>query len=956
MGCSGPLCDAIKPKGGGCFGPFCDLDVCLIGCGKGGGGGGGGGKKPPGKPDPPENEDDPTGPPSPPDGPDPPEDEDKPTKLTADPFAKPTAKPTQSASKKSTSQVVSEGECETKKTATEVTEYCNVVTQFANFGSTSSVAAPRTTCTSTKIRVTHGCEVTATTTSKFNNCSKTQTATGFTKFCTESVSGGVTYTPCTKTISTVFEGCSVTATTTSVVDEACQAMVTLAPDDPQGEFGSLPANDTCPFYPGIEVSVLEDQGQDGKEENGTCALFNGTRPTIDDDQGSGSSKSCKSKNGTASSGGSCPVSIATLIQGPDGAEDGTEKSCPMNFTMPLEPDGILEGEDAPSCNATVGFNVTYEMELGQGEDGYRNQSCALNTTLEVDNEQGEDGELNEGDEGGEGGGSGGRGERGGRKGGCPVPPDGVIISPLADQGDYAPMNESSCPDLDPRFPVSPLDEQGDDMMPEVSFCPMSNITIEEFIDHPDEQDSSSSTQKSKTSSSSKSKTKASSTSSVNSTLQSEIWSAFIAKATASITASINSTLQNEIWSAFISKATASNTCAPPKVSNLGDCSLVVPMQIIRSKPSNGFAWSCGCENQQRRTVSPTVVCGKTMCPNHVWKSTSSSSEEPVTHLPDLPTLSSLSISLKSNKPQKPQTTSEYSPCLPCNIPKSTQYGSCSTWKTWSHIYIPPGMQQVPGPTKTSCKCEFEGGTTKVNREVVCGQTVCPNQAEQISLKYPNECPWSACVPPLNSDFGRCALKTHLWMARDLQSMTGYECNCDMQPSTRVNVQTGCNGRPVCPNQINMVTNVPSWTDIVPQGEQTKACWTYLPSLLFFGSCTLTWKPVDSAPPFLGRKDACYCNVKDDPEWPAIFEPKHTACGGGWLCPNSDPIKVERRSAGLNESFEVNDGTWHGMVLELPATATAVVPLMPMVTDATPGSVPLAASEPTKMASNVEMRD
>lgn len=97
------------------------------------------------------------------------------------------------------------------------------------------------------------------------------------------------------------------------VDEACQAMVTLAPDLYQGEFGSLPANDTCPFYPGIEVSVLEDQGQDWQEENGTCPIFNGTRPIIDDDQGNDGGKSCKSRNGTASSGGSCPVSIATLI-------------------------------------------------------------------------------------------------------------------------------------------------------------------------------------------------------------------------------------------------------------------------------------------------------------------------------------------------------------------------------------------------------------------------------------------------------------------------------------------------------------------------------------------------------------------------------------------------------------------------------------------------------------------
>lgn len=42
-----------------------------------------------------------------------------------------------------------------------------------------------------------------------------------------------------------------------------------------------------------------------------------------------------------------------------------------------------------------------------------------------------------------------------------------------------------------------------------------------------------------------------------------------------------------------------------------------------------------------------------------------------------------------------------------------------------------------------------------------------------------------------------------------------------------------------------------------------------------------------------------------------------------------------------------DGGWDGPVLQLPTIATAVGPLIAEGTDATPGSVPLAAVEPTR---------
>jgi hypothetical protein len=297
--------------------------------------------------------------------------------------------------KKSSSQSLSQSECETK-TATHITAFCNIVTQVPGSGNGSSAtSAPRTTCTSTKEEVTQGCSVKGTTTSEFDSCSQTQTATEFTKYCTESVSDGKTYTPCTKTVSTVFEGCSVTATTTSVIDEACHAMVTFAPDDPQGEFGSLPPqNDTCPYLSSVNISPSDDQGQDGMKGNGTCPIWNGTRPSFDNDQGSDEPRTCSMSNDTM----------------------------------------VLE----------LGF-------LDQGQDGFLNQSCPIGTdlTIVVDAEQGEDGNAEQN---------------------CPAIPEGVIITPLADQGTYESTN-ASCPLLNPRFPISPMDEQSDDWDPQVKEIP-----------------------------------------------------------------------------------------------------------------------------------------------------------------------------------------------------------------------------------------------------------------------------------------------------------------------------------------------------------------------------------------------------------------------------------------------------------------------------------------------------
>lgn len=233
-----------------------------------------------------------------------------------------------------------------------------------------------------------------------------------------------------------MRGCSVSATTTSVIDDTCPTLVAVAPDDVQGEDGSHPSgNQTCPVYPGIEVSVLDDQGQNGLEKNDTCPVLNGTASTFDDDQGSEGSKSCK-LNGTVAGGATCPAN-GILIQGPDGVQDGERNSsCPMqNVTIPYEPDGALEGE-SPSCsNSTGGFNLTAEQDEGQGEDGVFNQTCMLGANLTVDNDQGENG-----------------------------------IRP----------NTSVCLSLDSSGVISPLDDQGDDWVPP-GVSPQTPVTVDQSL-------------------------------------------------------------------------------------------------------------------------------------------------------------------------------------------------------------------------------------------------------------------------------------------------------------------------------------------------------------------------------------------------------------------------------------------------------------------------------------------
>ena len=756
---------------------------------------------------------------------------------------------------------------------------CNIFTEAVgiNWGNDTTVSAPRTTCTSTKRRVTQGCEVTAATTTLFDSCTRKQTATDFTKFCTESVSSGVTYTPCTKTVSTVIEGCSVTATTTSVIDDVCQAQVKLAPDDPQGEFGTLPAtssNETCPYFPGLNVTVLDDQGSDGQKKNDTCPMPNGTRTSLDDDQGDDEPKqTCKLNNGTMVEGGaapSCPSSNTTLIQGPDGAEDGnaTIASCPLNNTITFEPDGALDGDSAPLCNATFNMNATMEQELGQGEDGTLNQSCPIggDSTLEVDNEQGEDRQPTQEDL-------------------CPVIPDGIILSPLADQGDYAPINESSCPALDSRYPISWLDEQGDDWHPVISACPIPNITIEELPDEP--------------------------------------------------TDSANST----------SSASSSSTtdCRPPSVEGLGRCALVLPkMKAKRDVPiieglqaaekesmlaergvtsgSPVTSWSCSCQWQTAgQVVTATTKCGTPMCPN--WQTTSTRTSTEI-----------------DTKPMITFQTPIYTPCK-CLMPTSRWIGACSSWTA-------ANAPHNPKPEHLSCECELNAShavsQTILSRQDVCGQLVCPNQLELTSLEVPEKCPKSACIPPINTNIGVCWQKSYAFKRKG-EDFTGWECICNDDSGRLIPPVSGCNNSPVCPNQADLITNIPNGLGRLSNTDWP--CPTTLPNIPFFNSCVRIGKDKS--------RQSCNCGISGDPGNTQVFAAFGLATFGmsgcsDLLCPNSRYDAVGRRAPqviepGQYEAGEFTPRAW------ATSTATVVGPLSAAITDATPGPVPTAAGPTVLMA-------
>jgi hypothetical protein len=157
----------------------------------------------------------------------------------------------------------------------------------------------------------------------------------------------------------------------------------------------------------------------------------------------------------------------------------------------------------------------------------------------------------------------------------------------------------------------------------------------------------------------------------------------------------------------------------------------------------------------------------------------------------------------------------------------------------------------------------------------------------------------------------------------------------------VDAMPGCNtdNPRICPNQVDIVTH--TWPRVTQQ-----RCLSALPRLTWFDSCALATHVYSGVRRNGSSKEDeitvtstfCKCNKvgeteKTDSSY--VLSTVRRDCDGGYLCHNSVGFVVPWNSA----TDKRDERT-------ITATATAVLPLLAVTTDATPGSVPTTAAEPT----------
>ena len=169
------------------------------------------------------------------------------------------------------------------------------------------------------------------------------------------------------------------------------------------------------------------------------------------------------------------------------------------------------------------------------------------------------------------------------------------------------------------------------------------------------------------------------------------------------------------------------------------------------------------------------------------------------------------------------------------------------------------------------------------------------------------------------------------------------CDCHGQGTTMVNAMPACdpNSR-LCPNQVGRGAN--DWDSAIATTLPPK-CPTELPHLPYFEACGLTtfkltksnWEHwIEEVNVY--TLTLCTCNKVGETGTKAssyVLSTVTRHCDGGYLCHNSDGFvegkpKVTKR--------ELERGT--------TAIATATGPLLAVTTEATPGSAPTPAAEPT----------
>jgi hypothetical protein len=227
---------------------------------------------------------------------------------------------------------------------------------------------------------------------------------------------------------------------------------------------------------------------------------------------------------------------------------------------------------------------------------------------------------------------------------------------------------------------------------------------------------------------------------------------------------------------------------------------------------------------------------------------------------------------------------------------------------------------------TFCGCE-SGSHTSLT---ICDQFACPNGPK---LTTPTPCPSGFCAWPTNPSLGQCTPRSVTIPAGDdpVDTRVHKYCLCAGQ-SIAVPLLTGCDGSLVCPNQIDLVTDKAAYDATAGPG-----CTQQLPSMSFWDTCVYTSRTMGVLESLLVSTESCLCNLADNKGVTGTWDPVAVDCSRS-LCHNSAPLK---RRAVAHDGMEIP-------ILLPPSIFTAVTPLIPITTEATPGSLLTANPGPTSV--------